>query len=693
MPPEPLLAARLPAHLVPGIECSDRFDRLTLRATRNLTGIATGLFAQPSVWVTLVPTAPGVRLFGWSFAQFAWPVRSAVGAPFEFNPTPNVHSPPAVLPLLADGPDGEVELLAPLDAWHEQIVAVDQADKITGLRWGWHGDLDTVPEGFITTLGRFRGTSAREVLARWGHLVRNPAFALRSVPVAVLPAPSLADATPPLSLAPVIGPDATTPVPTDNTPGDPILTHLSYWTDNGAAYWYRTEPGLDMEATLTAKLAELAELGVPVGAVELDSWFYPHEVARPVGPGPQPTEVPPTGMLHWSPRTDVLPGGMEQLHTSLGAPPLVLHSRHISPASPYVTRGEWWTELSAVPADPAFYDQWFADAARWGATCVEQDWLLMVWYGARQVRSQPGRARAQLAGLDRAARRHGLSLLLCMALPGDYLASVELSQVIAVRTSDDYRIAADPAHLWVWYLSVNLLADSLGLAVFKDCFLTGSDPGPDGLDGDPYAGAEALLAVMSAGVVGIGDRLGRTDPALLARVCRPDGLLVKPDRPISLHDQRVFTAGRGPGELCWADTATGPWRYLVALHVADDEQPRRDEIDLGRDHLVYDWRRQEAVVTRRITAVVDHRDWALFVCCPLWASPEPDGWAALIGDPTKYATMSRQRVSLDDRTITLKLSPGEPQGTLRCWSSARGLFDLTLSSSTTVQVPVTSVTG
>ena len=31
---------------------------------------------------------------------------------------------------------------------------------------------------------------------------------------------------------------------------DPTSTQLSYWTDNGAAYWYRTEPGRTIGASV-----------------------------------------------------------------------------------------------------------------------------------------------------------------------------------------------------------------------------------------------------------------------------------------------------------------------------------------------------------------------------------------------------------------------------------------------------------
>ena len=38
---------------------------------------------------------------------------------------------------------------------------------------------------------------------------------------------------------------------------DVLGTRLSYWTDNGSAYWYRTEPGLDAAATVVAAVDDL----------------------------------------------------------------------------------------------------------------------------------------------------------------------------------------------------------------------------------------------------------------------------------------------------------------------------------------------------------------------------------------------------------------------------------------------------
>ncbi|MEM8925377.1 MAG: hypothetical protein AAGD35_17885 [Actinomycetota bacterium] len=612
LPSPPALTAT--EEVADGVRLERTDDHLRIVATRPLKGLATGWFNQPAVHVAVeIDDLPrGTRLTGYSFAQFAWPVTGSGDEPFEFHPAPNVHSMPVVLPLLLAAPDGRVALLAPLDAWHEQVIGVVQDDGgIRSLRWGWHGDLDEVPEGFAATLGLYEGTSAEALLRQWGEEVMASVGTVR---------PGRYD--------------------------DPVVSHLSYWTDNGAAYWYRTEPGDDLPTTLERKAAELRDLGVPIGSFELDSWFYHHEISRPVTDVGYLEEVPPTGMLEWTPRPDVLPDGIEPLRRRLGDPPLVLHARHVAPTSSYVD-DDWWTELSALPEDPSFFRRWFDDAARWGATAIEQDWMVMVWFGLRELRRVPGRALAWQRGLDEAAGDNGLSLIWCMPTPADLLATLELDNVVAVRTSDDYRYAADPADLWYWYLTVNRLAWALGLTAFKDCFFshdgTGLSDGDDGFGVDPHAEVEAVLSAFSAGIVGIGDRIGRTDVDRVRRLCRPDGMLIKPDRPMAIADQSLFRRRSDNGGLCWATTNSGPWRYVLAIHTAEDDRPIGDALELEEEYLLYDWRAGTARVGRRIDCELARRDWSLHVCCPIEVGPDGSR-TALIGDPDVYVTMGDTRI-------------------------------------------------
>ena len=152
----------------------------------------------------------GMRAFGHQYTEFALPVFSdAAMSRWRLLPI----RPPVVLPLGLVAPDGRTILLAPLPSFHEQVIAVpagkEHADA--GLRAGWHGDIDDVDAGFATELAIIAGDGARDCFARWARLLRERVGRRRA-----------RSATPTCS-----------------------ARALSYWTDNGSAYWYRTEPGLD----------------------------------------------------------------------------------------------------------------------------------------------------------------------------------------------------------------------------------------------------------------------------------------------------------------------------------------------------------------------------------------------------------------------------------------------------------------
>ena len=628
----PLLGPRSDS-LLPGTRLEVSPDRLRLVALRDLAGMATGRFDQPAGWVAFRPgdssAAGTARYGGYSYTQFALPVDADASLDFCFDHGKTLISPRVVLPFFAGDPVHGCCLLAPLDRFHEQVLAVQSGE----LRWGWHGDLERVPEGFSIELGLFVGEDLRALLGDWGAILRERSEAAAAGRYA-----------------------------------DPSTSHLSYWTDNGAAYWYRREPGRDLAGTLEAKCEELRADEVPVHAVELDSWFYPHETSRPVQEVGYLDTVPPSGMLVWEPRDDVLPGGIEALRERLGDPPLVLHSRHVSAQSPYVEDGAWWVHGGlAHPKDPAFFARWLRDAAAWGATGYEQDWMWVIWFGVQSLRAESGRARAWQQALDAAAAEHGLSLIWCMPTPADLAEATRLASVVAVRTCDDYRYADDPAVLWTWFLGVNAMAGALGLWPFKDVFFSARG---EGIDGDPHPEVEALLSALSAGPVGIGDRIGRTDRDLVMRTCRADGLLVKPDRPIAALGAGLLGAPRRGEALMWADTHSDGWRYLTALHVAESEAPIRDGLALEQERLVYDWRAGTAALASRIDVSLEHRGWALYVVCPV-----EDG-RALIGDPAVYATMGDRRVRpIDARTAEVYGAPGE-RVTVRWWTEDAGVVDV-----------------
>src|SRR5258708_16546520 len=102
-----------------------------------------------------------------------------------------------------------------------------------------------------------------------------------------------------------------------------------------------------------------------------------------------------------------------------------------------------------------------------------------------------------------------------------------------MRTSGEHGYLVGPELLWAWFLHTTVMARALGLWPYKDVFHSarGSEPRE----------VEALLAALSAGPVGVGDRIGEADVELIRRTCRADGVLVRPDVPIAAIDGASFS--------------------------------------------------------------------------------------------------------------------------------------------------------
>ncbi|HUI25643.1 MAG TPA: hypothetical protein VL403_06115 [Candidatus Kryptonia bacterium] len=596
-----------------------------IEAPVSARGVGTGIFEQPSVaWPIFFPTqrlaggAPaGMRSYGHQYTEFALPVTGDVNCTgFAFAP----HRPAVVEPLMLIAPDGRTLMLAPLDQFHEQIISVprDHEAAHEGVSCGWHGDLAEVPAGFATELAVWAGESPRHVLDAWAGFLRRR------------------HGTPPTSRY-----------------ADDGVAKLSYWTDNGAVYYYRTEPGRDYLATLERVTASLPAQDVPVRALQIDSWFYPHQNLRGVSGEGAPI-VPPSGMMTWEPRGDLFPDGFRELRRRVSNLPLTLHSRHFSSQSPYWQRYGAWTDGEyAHPADSTLFDRLMEQAAGWGAITYEQDWMVESFLGVRGLRERPGRARAWQENLDRAAAEHGLTLQWCMATPADFFQTVTLRRLASVRTSGDYRYLFDNGLNWVWFLHTNALARAFSLTPFKDVFLTHGATAISA--GEPYAEIEALLAALSTGPVAIGDEIGRTNRELVMRTCREDGVLIKPDVPLAAIDRCFHANGfLEPAPLIGETHSRHPagrWSYVASFNACRAKAPLAFRIalaDLGAlrpdgPALLYNWRERTWTRLDRDggwDCVLEFQDWDYRVVCPLLP-----GDVTVFGDVGKYATVGDRRVA------------------------------------------------
>lgn len=618
--------------------------------------LATGTFEQPSVaWPAFRPTEragggvpEATTGFGFQYMEFALPTATDANLAgwlrWPFRPA-------VMMPLLLVAEDATV-MIAPLDAFHEQIVAVpaDAEHAADGVRCGWHGDLESVPKGFSTEMAIIAGADARECLDRWAAILVERGGAQR-LPRGI----------------------------------DSMGSHLSYWTDNGAAYWYRTAVDADGEHlsvtdTLVQTLADLRDRKIPYRSVQLDSWFYPHRTIRPFDT--DEWDVPPTGLDLWQARKDILPEGISALSEALDNPPLATHCRHLSSDSPYVELYDCWIDGEyAHPKGSDLYESYFDSAVGWGVETFEHDWLVECFLGVRGLRAEPGRATAWQQGVNAALAERGMTAQWCMATPADFMATTSLSQVTSIRTSGDHGYLVPPELLWAWFLYTNAFARPLGLWPFKDVFRS------DGHGGSTDPEAEAALSALSAGPVGIGDALGGADPAIVARTCRADGLLVAPDAPIAatarsfLH-HGVLTPEPVVGATHTAHSA-GRWSYVITMNCHDSAEHESTTVslsELGDDQPLAGGDAAERVACWNVrtgelqlvgpegfAVELGAKAWDLRVLAPVVA----DGSIALIGDVGRYATVGRQRVSdvvEIDGGVRVRVAGSDEQVQLAGWA-------------------------
>ncbi len=587
-------------------EIDDGAAVLRLETTAAMSAAGPGGFADVGVGLRFDPGRrqagswpAGMRAFGHQYTEFGLPTQAgeALDRWFLLPFRPNV-----VLPLWLCAPSGATLLLAPIDRFHEQVVTVPTPDEPdAGIAWGWHGDLESVPAGFSTSLAVLAGDSPRLLLERWADLLD--------------------------------------PVPRRAVDADTLGRQVSYWTDNGAAYWYRTEPPRTVTETVTDAVAAVEAAGVRVGAVQLDSWFYPHETTRPFDT--DEWIVPPSGLVDWAPRADILPDGIGPLRDGVAGRPLVTHCRHLSSRSPLVDRFDCWIDGDhAHPTGDDYYEHLLDRAVGWGVETFEHDWLVECFLGVRGLRAAPGRARAWQEGIDRAAADRGLTLQWCMATPADFFQAATLGRVTSIRTSGDHGYLVGPGFLWAWFCYTNALARALRLTPFKDVFASGGE----------HAEVEALLSALSTGPVGLGDAIGTTDPLIVARTCRADGTIIRPDVPIAAVDAcfRQHAVAR-PVPLvaeCHTDHEAGRWLQVFCANTYRGDEPIRGSVDLGPA-----WPTDPVIALDLRTGAVTRpaRGWPVELDPAAWThhllAPVLAGDLAVFGDISKHAPVGRSHIT------------------------------------------------
>jgi len=257
-----------------------------------------------------------------------------------------------------------------------------------------------------------------------------------------------------------------------------------------------------------------------------------------------------------------------------------------------------------------------------------------------------------------------------MDLPRHYLqGGAKYANLTTIRVSGD-RFQRER---WKEFLYGSRMASALGVWPWTDVFKSRETP-------------NILLATLSAGMVGIGDRIGDEDLSNVLRSVRPDGTIVKPDVPLVPLDWTYVSDAEKKG-LRVASTYTDHGKGLRTLYIfayadsltrADCTVPAAD-LGVRKKMFAYDY----FVGTGRIIQSDEgvELDFKHDSCSYTIFSPIASNGIAFLGDPQKFVSNGKQRieriaVSKGILHATILVAKGDRTITILAYSPRAPIFSL-----------------
>jgi hypothetical protein len=435
------------------------------------------------------------------------------------------------------------------------------------------------------------------------------------------------------------------------------LRYLGYWTDHGAAYYYNYVPRLGYAGTLEAVIERYHREHIPVRYLQLDSWWYPKTLTDLQGRKnpPMNARLPAEdwngggGTVRYEAHPALFPRGLAAFQQAIGLP-LITHGRWIAPGSPYHSD---YRIVGVAPVDRRWWQDIMGYLASAHVVTYEQDWLNFLYEGSPDLARSLDAGDAFSDEMARAAEQRGLTMQYSMALPRQMLQGARYANLTTVRVSQD---RMKPSR-WDAFLYTSRLASALGIWPWSDVFMSGERD-------------HILLATLSAGMVGIGDRLGKEDRDSLLRSIRPDGVIVKPDHSLVPLDSMYVEDARREGRPMLASAATEhgsrlrtayvfayrrSWQHPVASFTPQD-------VGISSDAYIYNARTGSA---RRVGASEPFsfslfpRRTAYFI-----VTAASDTGITLLGDPGKLVPDGKKRLAslVEDAgglSTSVVFAPGE----------------------------------
>jgi len=448
---------------------------------------------------------------------------------------------------------------------------------------------------------------------------------------------------------------------------DSLLKYLGYWTDNGAVYYYNYDPALGYTGTLTDLMSYYHKQQIPVRYLQLDSWWYPKTNVSAAGhPGgktknaklPEQTWNCYGGCTLYEASKDLFPTGLSTFADTVNQP-LITHGRWIDVNSPY---RQTYNISGVAPIDVNYWNDRMKYLSENGVRTYEQDWEDEIYDHSPGLSHTLDQGAQFLDNMASAAASHGVTLQYCMSLPQYYLQGAKYPNLTTVRVSNDRFDRSK----WDWAMYGSMLSGSLGEWPWTDVFMSTEK---DNL----------LLATLTAGGVGFGDKKGEENKANLMKSARADGRLVKPDQPIVPSDDTFVADAKNTGApmVAWTDTQHGRRTVYVFCERRSSPAVSFKPASMGIDGDCY--------VYNNATGTGQHIDAGGTYVDTIPTSgvnyyeiaPVDNQGIAFLGDYAKFVGNGKARISeLSGLTgnalrATVLMSPADAPVTLHGYSQAR----------------------
>ncbi|MFO8017259.1 MAG: hypothetical protein R6U96_01370 [Promethearchaeia archaeon] len=440
---------------------------------------------------------------------------------------------------------------------------------------------------------------------------------------------------------------------------DLMNSHLGYFTDNGAYYYYFPLDGGTYDETLIQieKYYSEKEL-IPFAYYHLDSWWYEKVSLNTFLRERKKDGTTPGGCLRWEPDANVWSKPLEKLSKKLHNKPLTAHSRWFNEKTPYKDKFEMIIEDGwAIPTTLSFWEHIMDIAEKYNIIIYEQDWMQNQFAHFTHLKAELGAHSRWLEDMHDAAKAHNIKIQYCMATPAQVMEAIYLPNVINVRNTEDYQSWKNWKLYYPDFTQNSIFLNALGLWPFLDVFFSGKHNAE--YAEEPYPELRAIMSTLGGGPVAVGDPIGEVDNDIIRKITRKDGLIYKPDYPIRAPDLMFI-----PHETCYvAYTESNlndlTWYYVVNFSLWAEEI-RSDytlkEIDVHGNFIEYDWLEQTVTVRADDEPIPYDKANLDYQYC-VYAPILPNG-TALIGDRSKYVTMSSKEfthLSYDDSSLKLHL--------------------------------------